>query len=654
MLTCMTGIGAFAEGKGESVYTPGIYTSEARGHSSNVVVSVTFSESSIVDVQIDASGETEDIGGLAAPILVDQIMKAQGSAIDGVSSATITSNAVRQAVADCVFQASGGRIQERGSIAHEAAPAPGLAGKGDWLGEAPEIREDEIARTITTEVLVVGAGNAGLITAARACDAGAKVLVIEKAISSQTERHWIGAVNTKEQLEHGVEIDVDLLVTEIAKYASNRCDQRLIRLWTDHSGGMMEYYKRKVQQYYPDVELHLEWDIGSHEHKGFYVTPTMHNFQDNIPEHDYSEKTANYGLPALTKAVLDGGGEIMYQTALVKLEQDDTGRVTGIIAKDASGEYLRINASKGVALCCGGYPLNKEMLSVLNPDAYDVIVHSLAAVSNIGDGIRAAMWIGADKDPDPAAMLFDRGGIRPGEKPDGEWQGEHIHFGSQPWLKVNLKGERFANESTPYDFILHAGHMQPGHLYVTVLDSNWLEHVRQFHQFGCARIIPSDSNGKLQIFSPEVETRIFQINLENGFIQSGETFEELAGKLGLPAETFAATVQRYNELCEKGVDEDFGKEGYRMIALDSPPYYGVIQGAQLFCTLDGIRINTSMQALDKNGDPIDGLYCAGNCSGGFFAHNYPEYIVGLAVGRSLTEGYLLGEIMAKAQVSAPV
>ena len=90
----------------------------------------------------------------------------------------------------------------------------------------------------------------------------------------------------------------------------------------------------------------------------------------------------------MTSAVLDGGGEIMYETALVKLEQDEPGRVTGIIAKNPAGEYLRINASKGVALCCGGYPLNKEMLSALNPDAYDVIVHSLAAATDTGDGIR--------------------------------------------------------------------------------------------------------------------------------------------------------------------------------------------------------------------------------------------------------------------------
>ena len=84
-----------------------------------------------------------------------------------------------------------------------------------------------------------------------------------------------------------------------------------------------------------------------------------------------------------------------------------------------------------------------------------------------------------------------------------------------------------------------------------------------------------------------------------------------------------------------------------MIALDKPPFYSALQGGSLLCTLDGLRINTKMQVLDKSGEPIEGLYAAGDCSGGFFAHNYPEYIVGVAVGRTLTEGYLLGAELAK-------
>ena len=189
--------------------------------------------------------------------------------------------------------------------------------------------------------------------------------------------------------------------------------------------------------------------------------------------------------------------------------------------------------------------------------------------------------------------------------------------------------------------------MQPGHLYAAIYDSDWMRHVAQFHQIGCARIIPSDSGGKLQIFSPEVEMRILAMLEARGMVQKADTLEELAAKLRLPVDTFVATVQRYNELCEKGVDEDFGKEAYRMIPLKTAPFYGCRQAASLLCTLDGLRINANMEVLDKAGEPISGLYAAGDCSGSFFAHNYPEYVVGVAVGRSLVEGYVVGEALAK-------
>lgn len=337
---------------------------------------------------------------------------------------------------------------------------------------------------------------------------------------------------------------------------------------------------------------------------------------------------------------------VFFETVLVKLEQNREGRVTGVIAKTSDG-FIRINAGKGVALCCGGYAYNKEMLAALNPNAYLSTVEADASTLDTGDGIKAAMWIGADKDPDATAMLFDRGTIAPDQISDGNWEKSgYFHLGSQPWLKVNLRGERFCNESVPYDFILHAAFMEPGHLYNTIYDSSWMEQISQFQQIGCARIIPSRSGGKLQIFSPEAEMGLLMGMEEAGFIQRADTLEELAGKLNMPVETFVDTVKRYNELCKKGVDEDFGKEPYRMLPLEKAPFFGCRQGASLLCTLDGLRINTKMQVLDTNSNPIEGLYAAGDCSGGFFAHNYPEYIVGVAVGRTLTEGFLLGESLA--------
>lgn len=531
--------------------------------------------------------------------------------------------------------------------AHIAEAAPSVS---DWLGSAPEIAENDITETIDTEILVVGAGNAGLMTAARAASLGAQVLVIEKAIASMNERHWIGAVDTTAAKKANVSVDKNKLVTELVRYASHRCDERLLRLWVNHSGEAIDWYAQQVASYNPDVKLHVEWDLGEENaDSAYYVPVTMHNFQDDIPEHDYSEATSSYGLSSLTSTVLDNGGQIRYETSLVKLEQDAEGRVTGAIVSDGdgSGSYIRIQASKGVALCCGGYAYNKEMLAALNPVAYNSTVEADASVLDTGDGIRAALWIGAAKDPDPTAMLFDRGTIAPGETVDGNWQKSgYFHLGSQPWLKVNLKGERFANESIPYDYILHAAYMEPEHLYNTIYDSNWAEQVKQFKQIGCARIEPSQSGGKLQIFSWEAEAGLLAGMEAAGFVQRADTLEELADKLNLPADTFVATVNRYNELCAKGVDEDFGKESYRLLPVDTAPFFGCRQGASLLCTLDGLRITTNMEVMDEKGQVIKGLYAAGDCSGGFFAHNYPEYIVGVAVGRTLTEGYLLGGHLA--------
>ena len=127
-----------------------------------------------------------------------------------------------------------------------------------------------------------------------------------------------------------------------------------------------------------------------------------------------------------------------------------------------------------------------------------------------------------------------------------------------------------------------------------------------------------------------------------------DTISELAEKLGLPSDKLEATVARYNDLAAKGVDEDFGKESYRLMPINTPPYRGCTLGGQLLCSLDGLRITTDMQVLDTNGDIIEGLYAGGNDSGGFFSGNYPELIVGVAWGRTITFGKIAGEVMAKA------
>src|SRR5699024_623535 len=150
---------------GAGIYAPGTYTATAKGMS-EISVSVTFDANAITGVELDLSGETANIGQAAKDTLVEQIMAAQTSQIDGVSGATVTSKAVQNAVADCIRQASGGAINPAEQPLEEEASA-------DWLGEEPVVDEADITETVECEVLVVGAGSSGCFAAAAAAEAGA-------------------------------------------------------------------------------------------------------------------------------------------------------------------------------------------------------------------------------------------------------------------------------------------------------------------------------------------------------------------------------------------------------------------------------------------------------------------------------------------------
>ena len=138
-----------------------------------------------------------------------------------------------------------------------------------------------------------------------------------------------------------------------------------------------------------------------------------------------------------------------------------------------------------------------------------------------------------------------------------------------------------------------------------------------------------------------------QKNLDRGTAVKADSIEELAEKLHLPREKLVATVSRYNQMAKNGVDEDFGKEKYRLFPIDGAPYYGITFGGVLLATFDGLHINDHMSVLDENNDPIKGLYAAGNCSGSFFWGSYPDRLPGLAAGRATTFGRLAGKYVVR-------
>ena len=614
---------------GAGIYTPGTYTATAKGMS-EISVSVTFDANAITGVELDLSGETANIGQAAKDTLVEQIMAAQTSQIDGVSGATVTSKAVQNAVADCIRQASGGAINPAEQPLEEEASA-------DWLGEEPVVDEADITETIECEVLVVGAGSSGCFAAAAAAEAGADTLLIDRFGHDMASgiRDTLAACGSSEQLVDGADVDKQVAARYICDWSQGYARYSLAKLWADRSGETIDWYTNVLAE----SGISFRHEIDEHQTSNYQYLDVGHSIQ----------YTDNYTETLAMDAVLDyaegHGLTVRYETTMVKLEKDGSGRVTGIIAKNADDSYLRINASKGVILGCGGYSGNEEMMKALQPQSVEQTCVNYSKPGAKGDGIKACLWAGAIMDTTHTAMIFDRGAVKPdyAGEPGKASDGMMFWMGSQPFLKVNLKGERFINEYLPYDMVLHAAASQPHHTYCTIWDSKYPEDCEKFATHGCSRLYPH-VNGTAPVFPMETVIGMNEDLEEQGYIVQADTVEELAEKLGLPVDTFTATVEHYNELAANGEDTDFGKESYRLSTLTEAPFYGVRQcGGYLICTMDGIQIDDNMHALDANYQPIPGLYVIGDMSGNYFSHSYPNLMSGAAAGRSATFGRLAGQ-----------
>ena len=618
-------------------YIPGTYEGTAEGISSTVKVTMTFSDSAVTDVVVDTSGETASFGAAAADQLREQLMAAGSAEIDGVSGSTITSDAVMKAAKSCYAQAKG-----EATVTSVQLPT---GDENDWLGKEPDIDEAAITETVDTDILIVGAGNGGIFAAAYAAANGLNFRIIEQNGNVQDTRHWYGAIDSAAAKEAGEKpADRAKLLSEISRYASGKCDQRVVKTWINESAAMHDFMRSILEDKYGwtcDFTSGAEaaWPAENAEHNTDYLFP--------VQEHNYMASESASGKPRnelLLDYIRELGYDVDFKTSLAKLEKDSTGRITGIIAQSTEDDhFIRYNANKGVLLACGGFPGNPYMMEQLDPLGTSVTTACSYSPADKGYGIRAAVWAGANLDKEAAPMLFDRGIVAPGV--DGGYVASDSAFGgkafpgpirqynpgTQPFLKVNRNGERFANESSPYNDIVYAAAHQPGRVYAQICDANVLEDAKRFHTIGCSA---QTRNGGEKYFQGKVDEAVAA-----GTLFVCDTIEELADKLGFTGEakdTFLATVERYNELYDKQNDEDFGKPAYRLSAIRTAPFYGCWLGASLLTTEQGIAINDKGQALDNDNKPMPGLYVTGDMSGSFFANNYPCLMAGVAMGRTLT------------------
>ena len=617
-------------------YIPGTYEGTAEGISSTVKVTMTFSDSAVTDVVVDTSGETASFGAAAADELREQLLAAGSAEIDGVSGSTITSDAVMKAAKSCYAQAKGEAV-----VSSVQLPT---GDENDWLGKEPDIDEAAITETVDTDILIVGAGNGGMFAAAYAAANGLNFRVIEQNANVQDTRHWYGAVDSAAAKEAGEPAtDKAKLLSEISRYASGKCDQRVVKTWINESAAMHDFMRSILEDKYGWVcdftsGSEAAWPAENAEHNTDYLYP--------VQEHNYMASERESGLARnelLLQYIQELGYDVDFKTSLAKLEKNSDGRITGIIAQSTEDDhFIRYNANKGVLLACGGFPGNPYMMEQLDPLGTSVTTACSYSPATKGYGIRAAVWAGANLDKEAAPMLFDRGIVAPGVDA-GYVDSESVfggkafpgtvsqyNTGTQPFLKVNRNGERFANESCPYNDIVYAAAHQPGRVYAQIHDANFAEDIERFHTIGCSAMSRN---------MPQMVTSSMEKHIEAGLMFKCDTLDELADKMGFTGaakDTFLATVERYNELYDKQNDEDFGKPAYRLSAIRTAPFYGCWLGASLLTTEQGIAINEKGQALDTNNQPMEGLYITGDMSGSFFANNYPCLMAGVAMGRTLT------------------
>lgn len=534
----------------------------------------------------------------------------------------------------------------------DEAPAEEFVGTGKWYDEKYFAKPDpitDIAETVETDVVVVGAGNGGLVAAASAVDLGAKTIVVEKNGMVITWAGEMGAYNTKLMKEkYGIEYTEEELMeisNEICRYASYENDQRLVNLWLHESGRTMDWFIDQMEA--KGVHMFLETDMKDNRYMNKPQTHTVYREFEELGPNYMGSQLAN---PVWQEIIEEKGGQFMWETKACQLVQDDAGKVTGIIVQKKDGSYVQINTAKGVILSTGGYGGNPEMMDALHYRDKDAICNNLGCAFAMGDGIKMAMWAGADIDRNHAGgVAFDRAAVDLDHHTGAPYTtglGDIWWPGSQPWLNLNARGERFCNEDNTYDFHINSWLTQPGHIGYQVFDSNYWSDVVTFHTTICSRVVavPGARNSEVlpNVMPCKTGEQFYDVYikpaLDSGKLMQADSIEELAEKLGFEGqfkENFIASVARYNELCDNGFDADFGKMPKDMTPIKQGPFYGIALGEWLLATMNGVRVNTNLEAIKENGDAIEGLHVVGNDMGGFFSNSYPQMFGGTAQGKTV-------------------
>lgn len=572
----------------------GDFTGTAKGMGGDVTVTLTLEDGKITGCTAEGKDETPGIGTLALEQLPGEIAESGSIAVDGVSTATITSNAIKEAAAAAITAAGLKPEDFQTAVENNAEPA-----------------EDS---TVDTDIVIVGAGGAGMTAALTATSEGKSVVVVEsQPVVGGNSVRATGGMNAgktvyQDENEFGESAGVEkTLKTAAEKYADNETITALAATVAEQWAA----YQANPTGYFDSVELmELDTMVGG---KGINDPALVETLCSNsadaidwlgeqgITLHSVSSfggasvkrihrpvdaegktlSVGSYMIPLLEENCQKAGVQMMLNTTATEILTDDNGAAVGIKATGASGETITINA-KAVVLTTGGFGANLDMVVEYKPELKGFMTTNAPGI--LGQGIKMAQAIGADTvDMDqiqihPTVEANTAALITEGLRGDGA-------------VLINAEGKRFIDEVGTRDVVSAAEIAQTGSYSWLVVDQAMVD-----------------------------ASSVIAGYITKGLTVSGEDYAALAEAMGVDAETFTATMEAWNACVESKTDEEFGRTSFAN-PLNTAPYYAIKVTAGIHHTMGGLKINTATEVLTEAGEAIPGLFAAGEVTGGVHGAN---------------------------------
>lgn len=543
-------------------------------------------------------------------------------------------------------QPTGVAVQPTGASA-TAVQTNGTVNSTKLSFEVPPaaIPENQIVNTVTADIIVVGAGTAGLVCANSAVENGAKVVLISASKGNVARGGSNHAMNSKFMQKTGVPItDSDEWIRKELAAAGYNVDQD--KWW-------------KFAKYSEEA---MDWLIDKMEAAGYETALEIGNTDSNlgpmfqpVGSHCWLSKDMQmtgagqqFVVDTLAKTATAAGVQIVYKMVAEQLvrENNNTGRVTAVVAKGEDGKYTKYVGTKAIVLATGDFSADNEMMAKYCPSALPLLFDKGSQGYDTGvkwggifkgDGQKMGLWVGAawQKTFPNCPMIAAKQAYPP----------QNLPYGFHRGLLMNKNGKRYGNEDINQSFAGLTQMHQPEMKIYAIWDSNYAAAAAPWHTFGM-------KYGADPVASEKIVAG-WEKQVKAGTLVKANTIEEVIQKLGLPAEATKATVDRYNELCQKGVDEDFFKRKELLIPISTAPFYGVLDPSPDFLTvLGGLRTDINMQVCDANDQPIPGFYNIGTMVGDFWGDIYNFLTCGGNLGANcVTFGYTTGRDIAKGTTS---